>query len=246
MKIDKTGEKRTMNCGMIAEIIEYKNWNDLVIKFENGYIIKIKDYTSFKKGIVKNPYYPSVYNIGYLGETSTRENGKPLKSYKIWEAMIKRCYSKKSNINYPSYDKCEVCEEWLCYANFKKWYNENIYEIVGEKICLDKDILVQNNKIYSPETCIFVPEYINKLFMGHERTYELPKGVYKTKNKTYQATIRIKGEYIYLGTFNTIEEAKQSYDKAHLDYIKEVAEEYKNKIPQKLYNRLIEISNKIN
>lgn len=246
MKVDRTGEKRIMNCGMMAEIIEYKAWNDLTIKFENGYITKVKYYDGFKKGIIKNPYCPSVYNIGYLGETSTRENGKPLKSYKIWEAMIKRCYSKKSNINYPSYDKCEVCEEWLCYANFKNWYDKNIYEIIGENICLDKDILVQNNKIYSPETCIFVPEYINKLFMGHKRNYELPKGIYETEYKKYQASIRIKGKNIYLGTFDTIEEASQSYYKARLDYIKEVAEEYKDKIPKKLYNRLIEISNKIN
>lgn len=83
MKVDRTGEKRIMNCGMMAEIIEYKAWNDLTIKFENGYITKVKYYDGFKKGIIKNPYCPSVYNIGYLGETSTRENGKPLKSYKI-------------------------------------------------------------------------------------------------------------------------------------------------------------------
>lgn len=42
--------------------------------------------------------------------------------------MLQRCYNNKQL----SYFDCEVCDEWLCFQNFAKWYEENYYEIEGE------------------------------------------------------------------------------------------------------------------
>lgn len=42
---------------------------------------------------------------------------------------------------------------------------------------LDKDILVAGNKIYSPETCLFVPNRINSLLIRGVKTGPLPLGV---------------------------------------------------------------------
>ena len=70
----------------------------------------------------------------------------------------------------------------------------------------------------------------------------LPAGI-GFKNNKYEARIKIKGKLKYLGVYKTIEEAKEVYRNAKLELIKNTAEEYKDKIPNKLYNRLIEISN---
>ena len=60
---------------------------------------------------------------------------------------------------------CSVYEGWHNFQNFAKWYEDNYYEIEEEQMHLDKDILVKGNKVYSPDTCVFVPETINGLFV---------------------------------------------------------------------------------
>ena len=72
--------------------------------------------------------------------------------YQTWQSMLERCYSSKYQAKHPTYKSCTVCEEWLHFSNFRSW-------MVGQNHkgkFLDKDILELGNKIYSPETCIFV------------------------------------------------------------------------------------------
>lgn len=242
----KLGESNNNYQGLKMEIIQYFNANNVTIKFEDGTIKTNVNYSCFKKGSVKNNNFSSIYNVGYLGNVKiTDDNGNRLKSYDVWFSMLQRCYDEKNRDKYPTYKNCEVCDEWKCYDNFKKWYDENYYEIENEKICLDKDIMFENNKIYSPKTCIFVPHYINSLFSGHNKKTDLPKGVYLDEDK-YRSKINIFGNTEYLGRFDTIEEAQKVYNNKRKELLVKVIEKYKNKIPQKLQNRLIEISNNIN
>lgn len=164
------GEEQMMKCGMKVKIIAYRKTNDIDIEFEDGYIKRGCSYHSFKNGNIKNPYIPTVCGIGYLGETITVDkNGKRLLSYEKWTAMLKRCYDEKVHERCPTYINCEVCEEWKCYANFKQWFDNNYYELENERIELDKDILSEENKIYSPDTCILIPQKINGLFKEYNR-----------------------------------------------------------------------------
>lgn len=187
-RLDKTkreGEVRTLNCGKDAMLISYINARNIVVKIlDTNEIVKC-GYPTFKKGLIKSRYTPSLYGVGYVGEEKTvNDNKEILISYKHWVSMLKRCYDEKFHIKYKSYKDCSVCEEWHNYSNFKKWFNENYYEIDGEKIALDKDILIKGNKIYSPNTCIFVPERINGLFTKREaERNECPIGVEKVKEK---------------------------------------------------------------
>ena len=237
--INRIGEKRMMNCGMIAKIIKYKNAKDIDIKFEDGYIKRNVEYNTFKKGQIINPYIPTLYGVGYIGETSTKKDGKSLKSYDYWYNMIKRCYSKVYQKKQPTYVGCSVYEEWKCYANFKEWFDMNFYCINNERIDLDKDILIKGNKIYSPDTCIFVPHSINCLFTKNDkRRGNLPIGVKLSYGKYYVSTSKIEGVDKNLGTFNTMEEAFYAYKEAKEKEIKRVADLYKDKIPQKLYEAM--------
>lgn len=77
--------------------------------------------------------------------------------YVKWSAMLGRCYSKSHLKRRPTYKGCSVCKEWLTFSNFRLWMEKQDWE--GKH--LDKDILVKDNKVYSPETCVFVVGVVN-------------------------------------------------------------------------------------
>jgi hypothetical protein len=156
--------------------------------------------------------------------------------------MLARCYSEKFHEKQPTYIGCTVCEEWHNFQNYAKWYDENYYEVDGYKMNLDKDILVKGNKIYSPETCVFVPDFINLLFVNRKQYRgSLPVGVKVcTKNpKKYEAQCRNNtGKRIYLGYYDSPEEAFQYYKEFKENLIKETAKEYEDRIPHTLFNAM--------
>lgn len=244
-KIDKKINEITYNnYGSKIKIIKCLNSKDIIVEFENGYTAKC-DYGNFKRGNVKSPYDKSVYNHGFVGEgeyeTWDKENKVNTKHYKTWIQMMRRCYSEKALIKNPTYKGCTVCEEWHNFQNFAKWFDENYYEVDGETMCLDKDILHKSNKIYSPNTCCFVPERINKLFIKSNRTRgDLPIGVsLDKKNNKFVATCNDEyGKHRYIGKSKTKIGAFNKYKEYKETIIKIIAEKYKNKIPIKLYNAI--------
>ena len=254
-KINRIGEKAFNNFGSEMIIKEYRKAIDIDVYFpEYDWIFKHAKYQNFQKGEIKCPYEPRYYNVGYLGEGKykVKENGKNTDEFDTWYNMLKRCYSDKCQKTRPTYKGCCVCEEWLNYSNFKKWYDENYYEIEGQLMALDKDILVKGNKIYSPDACVFVPQNINTLFTKRNKSRgKYPIGVYKPNNSNkYQAMCNIfyneKRQYKYLGLYNTIGEAFNAYKQFKEANIKQMADYYKDNIPNKLheamYNYKVEIT----
>lgn len=158
--------------------------------------------------------------------------------------MQTRCYNPNYHNIKPSYTDCEICDEWKDDHNlFYDWVGENFYRIDGEDtVQLDKDILVKGNKIYSPETCIFVPKTINDMFNNtiRKKGSNLPKGVYfSEKTGKYKTRIYIEGKSVNLGFFDTPEEAFEKY-KIHKEAaILAKADYYKDMIPKKLYEAMV-------
>lgn len=105
----------------------------------------------------------------------------------------------------------------------------------------DKDILYPNSKIYSPKTYILVPQRINMLFLNKPNKRGLPNGIIKCSNG-YLA----KYDHVDLGICETIEEAYLLYAKQKEKVIKQVADEYKGKIPKKIYDALYNYKADIN
>lgn len=238
--IDRIGEIRYNNRGSRMEIIKYTNALNMVIKFDNGYTVKCA-YGDFKRGKPKSPYEITVFGKGYLGEGEYKNSIGDFhtKEYDKWKSMLQRCYYEKTRNTYLSYDCCEVCNEWLNFQNFAEWYYKNYYEIDGEKMSLDKDILNKGNKVYNSNDCIFVPERINSLFVKRkEYRGDYPIGVCENGLKYasyYDRYIDGKSKKIYLGSFNNPIKAFNAYKEGKEAYIKEVAEDYKDKIPERLY-----------
>ena len=185
-----------------------------------------------------------MYGVGITGLEPSRDENGELNSYTCWKDMLKRCYSVKWQEKNQTYKGCSVCDDWLYYPNFKNWYDKSYYEVENKTSQLDKDVLTKGNKIYSPETCIFVPKFINTLFVKSQKARgELPIGVsYYKASKKYQAKLRVfkngKSTTKHLGYFDTADEAFEVYKRVKEDYIKEIADEYKDKIPTKLYEAM--------
>jgi hypothetical protein len=223
---DRKSEKFKTYQGYEVEIIEYFNASNCTIIFNDikKTIRKNVAIKELKSGSVKNYYHPEVLGIGYMGEGdySARVDKKMTKCYRTWFNMLSRCY-KDTNNRRTSYKGVSVCEEWHNFQNFAVWFYSNFNPETMQGWHIDKDILCLDCKVYSPETCCFLPNEINVIFKkNNESTHNLPKGVYPKDGK-FQASISKFGKQCYLGFFDTIEEAHDVYNKAKKDYLEEVS-----------------------
>lgn len=161
------------------------------------------------------------------------------RSYNVWMHLIKRCYSKNKK---GAYKDCTVCDEWKLYSNFKKFYDDNCK---NDTFHLDKDILVQGNKIYSPNTCLFVPEEVNETITSEwSDNKSLPVGVTMTKLGKFRARCcdgSKNGKQKHLGVFDTPEEAFEAYKEAKLNRLKKLAEKYvkSGDIDKRVYDAIL-------
>lgn len=162
--------------------------------------------------------------------------------------ILERGYSKLWKEKHPTYEDVYVCEEWHNFQNFAKWYYNNYYSINEERMEIDKDILYKNNKIYSPDTCIIVPQRINNLFVKtNSKRGNFPIGVHRHKNGNYVAQCEFNdSRKRYLGCYPTVEEAFNIYKMEKEKYIKQVADKYKSYIPEKLYDAMYKYEVEIN
>ena len=242
-KIDRIGEERLNNFGSKMVIKEYRNARDIDVYFPKyKWTAKHIQYDNFKKGKIKCPYEPRIYGVGYIGEGKYKafENGKHTDEYNIWYDVLMRCYDPRCHKKHPTYKGCEIENYLLNFQHMGEWINENYYEIPGEKMQLDKDILYKGNKIYSRETCIFVPQRINTLFTKRDNSRgDNPIGVDQLLSGNYQVRCwNGYGKQIYLGLYATKEEAFQIYKQYKEKVIKEVIDLYEGKIPEPHYSKL--------
>lgn len=167
-----------------------------------------------------------IYGFG-INDTNDMSDNRD--AYQHWTSMIERCYGPNTAYGHPI-----VCEEWRYFSKFKEWFN--IRHVDGWH--LDKDLFSNGEKIYSPTTCCLVPNEINALFRKKERNDGLPTGVYLFRDKKFTAHLGEEGKAIYLGVFNTKEEAFQAYKVAKEAYIKEVADKWKDNIEPRVYEAM--------
>lgn len=112
-------------------------------------------------GINDADYVVQIFEtIGYADGKRKRKLVWVCPYYQAWVNMLARCYSAKYQERRPTYKGCTVSEDWLTFSNFKGWMKEQNFEGMH----LDKDLLFEGNKIYSPETCVFVSPLVNTFF----------------------------------------------------------------------------------
>ena len=235
-------EFETNSCGKCF-VIEYKGANDVKVMFYDPPFIATCQLGQLRDGRVKNPYVPSLYGKGYIGEGVTSVTDR--KTFQTWCGVLERAYNSKYVKKNPTYVGVEVCEDWLCFQNFAKWcYSQKGFKVrdnLGNYFQLDKDILVKGNKVYSPETCCFVPQEINKLVLKSAKTRgKLPIGVSaKRWSEGFVASINKGAKKLTVGNFKTVEEAFSAYSGAKESYIKEIAGKWKEQIDSRVYESLM-------
>ena len=187
-----------------------------------------------------------VYGKGINDKTRpTKVDGKMVKEYKLWESMLRRCFSEKEQTRRPTYKVCNVSDNFLCYSFFYDWCHEQVgFGKVGEKgrlWCLDKDLLFVDNKTYSETNCVFVPHEINLFFIdsGAKRG-DYPVGVnFDKASGKFKAQCNVNCKQKHLGLFNTPEEAFTVYKPFKEALCKQLALKWQHEIDERLFNAMM-------
>lgn len=149
---------------------------------------------------------PTVFGVGINDVPGSW--GKPY--YNVWSRMLRRCYDPKWHAIRPTYRECTVDPRWHYLSNFKRWYEQQ-GDVTGKQ--LDKDIISPGNKVYGPDTCLFVSQELNSFFLKRDNArgnYLIGVSFNKDKQKfESRVNVRHKHKKIHLGYFITELEAHQ-------------------------------------
>ncbi len=237
---NRVGEVFTIRDGYKAEIIKYEGVKSITVKLSDGTIIENVSYGNLKIGSLINPNHRSVYGVGFMGQGvyTSQENNGLSKAYDRWHSLLRRSYWEGYHASDKSYKDVTVCEDWHNFQNFAKWFYENYNPEIMQDWQLDKDIICSECKIYSPETCCFVPSEINKFFCKSvNKSTNLPVGV-NMNGTGFKAEVNIGGKTIHK-TFRKLEDAVNFYKTEKEKYAKKVAEKWKNIVSDIVYDKLI-------
>ena len=226
-------------------ILKSKNFGDFkIVNYVSSTYVEIEFILSkFKhhgtlrnllKGEVKDFTQPTLFGVGIVDKQDIDK-----KVYKIWQSMLERCYSKKYKSKYPTYENCIASEYFKYYSHFEKW----CYQQVGfdnEGWHLDKDLLIKGNKVYSEDTCVFLPKEINLIFGKKTKTRSYKTGVrFDKRYGKYSVRIHTHKGRVCFGGYTTESEAYNKYVEEKERHIKFMANQFKGLIDNRAYYTLM-------
>lgn len=237
---DRIGTTYVTNSGSNLVITKYVNSTEVYVRFiETGYET-VARMSNIREGKVRDLLRPSIYGVGIVGYESPYFNGRILKEYALWKEMIRRCYDESFKTKHTSYDKCCVSDNFKHLSYFKEWCGKQV-GFDNDDWHLDKDILLKGNKIYSEDTCVFVPRIINQAVVTNKLNRgKFLIGVHQDRREgRFLSCMSIGGERQILGHFNDELEAFLAYKQAKENYLKEVAIKWKDQIDHRVYEALM-------
>lgn len=238
----KVGDTFSNNKGHVYTVTEHAGSTNIGITFEETGYTTYASADRVVKGGIKDPYQPSVFNVGIIGEeelTYISEDGskKPYLFYKTWSRMLKRTYDSSRK----SHEGLTVAKEWHSLSNYKTWYNENYVE--GYE--LNMDILVPFSSEYSPETCVFVPGIVNMFFNGKSssRNEYLPGILFARSNKkglTYTPIFNdpFTNKKVYMGSYSSELEAHLAWKEKKHETANKLADMFEGVLDKKVIDAM--------
>ena len=176
-------------------------------------------------------------NNAWVKTRGTFPNSRETRSWATWNEMNRR--TSLTSKKWGTYKGCTSSENFKDFQFFAAWSQTQIgSDMNGWN--LDKDILVKGNKLYSEDTCIFVPTELNALLTksGAKRG-NLPIGVHLKRGRFYsQVNVGLPAQ-AYLGYFDTAESAFAAYKLAKEAFIQRQAVKWKGLIDSRAYEALL-------
>ena len=236
---DTVYQSKNSGCFTITSYLDSYN---IGIKFVNTGFEMFARLGDIRNGKVKDRLSPSVHGVGIVGtEYPIRVSGVLTKEYELWKSMLKRCYSDAFKKKRPTYEGCGVSDKFKNYEYFYEWCHKQT-GFNNEGWQLDKDLLIKGNKVYSENTCVFIPSEINSLLIKCTASRgEHLIGVHwsKTANAFVARVSKNKGGSEHLGLFNTELEAFKAYKTTKETFVKEQANKWKSQIDPRAYEALM-------
>lgn len=221
---------------------ESNNW------YKNLLTVSKQDYDNLKDGKI------TWQELNLEQEYIEYENKATAQAYKVYDGILARCGDTKDKDNVRAcYDKSIMCQEWLDNPRtFVKWYLEHYYEVDGEEMDVDKDLFGDGSGMYSPDFCCILPKGLNTMLANSKKHYKegqtpenvLPLGVrYNSNTNKYYGEIIFTGaeRAIPLSEWDTVEGAFEEYKIMKQADICKVTAEYKEYIPDYIYDALLKV-----
>ena len=208
----------------------------LRVRFNNtGYETTVTA-QQFRNQQVRDRSIPILYfGFGVNDGVGIRRGSEP-KEYRLWRDMVARCYSVKKLFRNKSYETCTISSDFVRYSDFASWCKDQVgFDM--DNYHLDKDILSTCGKIYSKDTCCFIPRELNCLYKSilnwkkGDVNHSFLKGVYVCRITRF-------GKTFNLGSFKTIGEADLAYSVAKMNYIKDVCVKYADSVDPRVIEKL--------
>ena len=236
----KVGTTHQTNFNGECEVVAYRGSTDIDVMFKDGTIVNTTS-GNLKKGVVRNPNQPKIFGVA----TNDVPNSTGTKLYQIWHSMVRRCYSEVYQNSKPIYKDVTMQKSWLLFSNFKKDVEclpfSSYCETHGYE--LDKDVLSNNNREYRLDSISFIPREINSVLIKDIR-FGVYKGYYVNNDGYYAPSTKgvvdkIRKRLGYKTSYKTPKEALFVYKECKKVQLKDLAERYKGKIDNRVYEKLV-------
>lgn len=180
--------------------------------------------TCIKTGNVKDPFYPNVYGVGYVGDIKFPSRN-PL--YAMWGGMLRRAYGNEECYR-KAYANVFVCDRWHYFGNFiadapylpgyKEWQIDMTYQHALDKDMLQLCLPPESPRYYSPDTCCFIPVSINSMIVNNSNKFIVhPVGIYTDTDRFYLRPI-INGQIYNWGEYCNYDTAITVYNNRCIFY----------------------------
>ena len=215
-----------MSIEEMAQLLQNKKEQKQQLTIE---IKQLQEMLSTKRKESKGPgvYEPGKYDTSDI-------------AYSRWKSMINRCYNPRVWDTFPTYEGCTVCDEWLYFQSYAEWFytacpgDPSMYDV-------DKDLLCPNNKIYSPETCEFLPRAINILVKNDSgnNKYGCVGVHWDTQKQKFRVRFEFQGKKFSGGYYTDLKDAQEAYVKLKKEKIRKAAQLYKDCLSQRAFDALM-------
>lgn len=224
-KDEYEGKEFTVKSGWTCVVEEYIRHDNVTVRWkESGKTQKVST-SRLTSGTVRPVDFPTIIELGINDMRGKVETGKG-SIYQKWSSMIKRCYCEHYVKGKPTYLFVEVERGWLRLSNFYEWASQ--YKGVSQ-LTLDKDIY-GTGYLYSPESCMFVPNYINGFFLGMDspRKFTWKDWLNKWEVSVSNPTEGLgRGQEAYIGVYSTKAEALETYKETKLKHLEIIIDRYR-------------------